>query len=251
MADFGRIIAGFVGGASNTALDLLKEKRDDRREIEKAKLLAQLRLQTDKDLADYQDKIADANVDKDMTTIEDGNVVIRDRQGREVSRRAQTASELESESFTRSERGLKLDTARKGLEKADADIGLAGAQAAYYRSGGSRSGSGTSLDGVDPADVAGLVRDEILYKAKDSISAARKAGVDDSDINVVVDRIIQREKVKGKPNLSSAARQVGDALSLISQGMQPVGKSGDTEFDRSVYDTAKNRFRTQRGLDNL
>ena len=77
MADWGRALAGFAQGASNVALQNITARQEEERDERKARLLARLQVETQKEVADYERRLTLKDADKNFSGAENGNFVYR------------------------------------------------------------------------------------------------------------------------------------------------------------------------------
>lgn len=72
MADIGRMLAGFVQGSTGYAVDRIKAREDEERELRKARLLEELRKDTAKELAIFEENLPSAKLrrEKEMQDME-------------------------------------------------------------------------------------------------------------------------------------------------------------------------------------
>lgn len=250
MSSLGRIVAGFIGGASGTALDFIKEEQKDKRELRKAELLQKLRLQTDKELADYQHRIDQSNLDKDLTTVEDGKVVMRDKAGNVKFTRDQTALEQEDVNWTRRKRSLDEKKVLSDIASTDADIGLKGAQAGYYSRGNRDSLGG--LEGLSVNDLRKLNFEKLKSDYRSEIKEVVNLGVPEGVINDQIQNIITR---RGANKLDDAGMEEAvSGMLQILKGSYVKNANGTTTLDKDAALKAKQGYaaavRKSRGLDS-
>lgn len=160
----GNIFAGFVKGAADYGADQIKQRQDAERDMQKAKLLESLRLDTQKELATFQDNLDNKKVSKDLSTPDytNGKVVFRNAKGDVISERPMTPDEMQAHSMdvqkdqlgmaniqseidTRGE-SLKNDRTRLGLEAQRVGIEAANSRRAAEKEGlDNRSAKGKKL----------------------------------------------------------------------------------------------------------
>jgi hypothetical protein len=141
---------GFLAGASGQALDFMKSRQDDERELRKTKMLQELRRDTAVFLADYKEKLDEGKVDKDLSGFDSstGEYVSRDNRGREVGRRADPGMAQDLD-YKRKMQGLQLDAQRANIDQSRASAEASRASAARSRTGGRGGLDGSGFDTDD------------------------------------------------------------------------------------------------------
>lgn len=249
MADLGRIVAGFIGGASGTALEFIKANEEDKRELRKAELLQKLRLQTSKELADYQQKLDQSELDKDLTTIEGNEVVMRDKAGNIIRRRAQTEGEKELESYNRESRSLDLEGSRAKIRSLNASASADAARGRAY----DRQDAG-GLDSLSDEEKASIISEQIFQEIRSGAEGAAKAATSAGTPDYIIDGIISdvAAAVKEKRiGTAEAVRQARDAIDQIGSAYTKGTEFEPPKFDRDLYDSNKRQraaYRKARGL---
>jgi hypothetical protein len=115
MSTAGRIFAGAVKGVSKYGLDQLEQRQEEEREVRKAKLLNDLRMSTEKELATFEYDMKSKLGDKAFSSADEKDFIIRNSEGKEVGRRALTAAEIQ-------ERNMSLDKDRLDVENVRSQI---------------------------------------------------------------------------------------------------------------------------------
>lgn len=93
MADWGRALAGFAQGASNVALQNITARQEEERDERKARLLARLQVETQKEVADYERSLTLKDADKNFSGAENGKFVYRNRESAVLGYRPLTKEE--------------------------------------------------------------------------------------------------------------------------------------------------------------
>lgn len=169
-------LLGFIKGASGTALDTIRAREEDERAVKKAEFLAKLQAETQRELEDYREQLAAARPDDKMSGADygRGKFVVRDRAGGMLSERDLTSDEMESYKLGREKERLGLDATRANIRQSNAAARASDANAEYTRSGKGGKG-GRSLDKVDEAPDDFDRANELLYRYKTEVDAAREA----------------------------------------------------------------------------
>lgn len=158
---------GFLKGASTTALDSIQQREKDEREEKKLQLLEQMRRETAKYVADYEDLLANQRVDDDLTD-EDfttGKRTLRNRRGEVLGTTDISASD-------RQKYQMGLDQASLTQEATRANIDQSRASAASSRAYASSLDSKNDKDDeISDADVA----NELMYRYSDDINEIQRS----------------------------------------------------------------------------
>lgn len=154
MSTAGRIFAGAVKGVSKYGLDQIEQRQEEDREVRKAKLLNDLRMATEKDLATFNYNLKKDEADKNFSSADEDFYILRNSRGEEVGKRALTAAE-------KRERALSLD--KDELEVANIKDQIRSRQ-------------------VGDAREARYTDASIANMGKDKAAAEKLASTDDADI---------------------------------------------------------------------
>jgi hypothetical protein len=113
----GNLIAGFVKGASDYGADQIKQRQEADRELQKTKLLEQLRLDTEKEMAVFRDNLDNKKVSKELSSPDytRGKLVFRNAKGDVTSERDLTPDELQAHSMDTQKDQLGLDNVRSEI----------------------------------------------------------------------------------------------------------------------------------------
>ena len=180
MAGFGSLIAGFVKGASDYGVDQIKRRQDAEQEIEKAKLLERLRLDTQKELETFREQLTANDVDKDLSSPDfaRGKLVFRNKKGDITRERDLTADEIQAHKLDTEKATLGLDNTRSEIASRAHDDANADARLALDRASTSQSIAESKHRMAKDGDLDGTkVLSKEYNNAKDELT---KAGVNPS-----------------------------------------------------------------------
>lgn len=217
---------GFLAGASKTALDSIQSRENDEREIKKAKMMEQMKLETAKYLANFDDLLASKHPDNAMTEIdyEKGTETLKNRDGKvlSVGQLSQAKKEEHDLGLRKEESGLAKDAA--SIRSLDASAAssyssqrLQDRTDPNIRSGGSSSKAPTDAERADA----------LFYLNRDMV---KEAGQTDG-INPTAPRILAAQTIAA----AKAAQRAGvdfDPNSHFALGMENLIAQART-VDRS------------------
>lgn len=225
-----RGLIAFIGGAANKGSEILDRQEQQRRDEEKAKLLAQLQLDTSKILAEFQEKIASRRGDAKMSGTDGTDFITRNANGEELGRRALTSTELEDRETSRQKASLDMESTRgeidyrRGMlretERSNrAQEGLAAARIAAARDSASSSSSSSSTDGMSTSN---LITNQLLEQFQAEVEDASKKGIPLSYIRSVAqnvaDAALSRADVNGTLNADDIRNNFLKSLNAAYSG---------------------------------
>lgn len=169
----------FVGGFALSTLDSIQKREAYNREIEKAKMLEQLRTEQAKELADYQELINRRKPSKDLssTDFESGKRVLRNEYGEKIGELDVTASdkfayEAEKRKAQLDEENTRSQIASRNRDDARQDRSTNAYIRSLDRQGRSDTGGSGKNGEVTDIDRA----NELMYRYKGEVDATVKSG---------------------------------------------------------------------------
>lgn len=180
----GSILAGFVKGAADYGADQIKQRQAAEQEMAKTKMLEQLRLETEKEMATFRDNLDNNKVSKDLSTPDytNGKVVFRNAKGDVISERPMTPDELQAHSMDVQKDQLSLDNVKseinaRGVAQAH-DAERIGLERQSLGISASRERREAAKDGLDTRSAAG--KPLLLKEYSNTIQELTKAGANPS-----------------------------------------------------------------------
>lgn len=188
MADYGRALTGFVKGFADTGLEGLRSRQKEEADIRKAKLLSQLKLETSKELAEFEVDIANRRVDKQQTQFDlgAGKKRLYNTEGTMIGEQDLTDYEKQQLSREGEKSSLELQNIRSQIAERGAsgrrqDQELALRRRALDRGGSETGDLKTLADRISVANAItqnlgkqGFQDDEILAARQQLLEGARK-----------------------------------------------------------------------------
>lgn len=242
------LLAGFVSGASKYGLDQLSRQQEEEREIRKLKLLEQLRKDTAKEMAEFQDQLNRKKPDKDMSTddLTTGKRTLRNEYGEEVGSLDLPASVLEQYKAKAEEAALDRQYKTKQIENFDADNRRADEQLEIARGNLGISQARLALDkqiraaeakgNQDKADSIS-VGQEIIYRNAKVADDLIRAGVPAEVVQKTAAMSAAQAKARGG-GMSDAQLIFLDAASRLRASADPAS-TGD--FSRRFLEARKTK----------
>lgn len=132
---FGNLFAGFVKGASDYGVDQIKRRQDAEQELEKQKLLEKLRLDTQEELATFQDKLTSGDVEKGISSPDyaRNKLVYRNKKGEVISERDLTPDEIQAHDLETKTSQAALDNTQSAIASRAHDDAIQGERLALDR----------------------------------------------------------------------------------------------------------------------
>lgn len=227
MADWGRALAGFAQGASNVALQNITARQEEERGERKARLLARLQVETQKEVADYERSLTLKDADKNFSGAENGKFVFRNREAtvlrdRPLTKEEEYALDKERRDFDYKAGQDRIDNARNDALLADqrARTGIL-----------AREQSARGADAQKSGKVGvGEIAEALIANNKDVIESADKIGMSPEILKRLAYIVATRRADKGDTDLYSVQSHfLGDV-----QYMRERGSSGGT-FSLDTY----------------
>lgn len=250
MADWGELGAGFLKGFSDYTSKQMAADRDQQRAIERAKLLEELRASTDERLAEFRAKLDARQTDKDLSGLEGDEMVLRDKDGNEKSRRAATADEREARDRTRAKADLDMRKGEADIRQSDAAIRQGDERNALTRRGqdldfqASRERTAASIansratNATDAGSgVGGGSSTAIGYQLtslnEDSVEQAAKNGVPREMIQRAAAQVAAQHLASGKRDVAKMNDDFLRALTILRRGIEGTGN--EATWSLSTY----------------
>lgn len=251
MADWGTIGAGFLKGSADYMVDTIRTQQDEERKARQAKLLEELRMSTEKQLATFRDKMERARVDKDFSGAEGEEFVYRNKDGSETSRRGLSATEIEARDFQRTERANKIRAADQEIKASDAGIRQGDERLALTRRGQdmdaaqSRERNSIARMAADSKTSAGDTSDvsatSIGYQLTDlnnsAVEQAMKAGVPREEIQRMAQIVAAGSLARGDKNVESMNNKFLRGLAELRKGIDGTGQ--DATWSLSTFNKTR------------
>jgi hypothetical protein len=213
-------LTNFIGGVADYGLDQIKTRQANEQEMKKAKMLAQLRLETDKELATFTNDLEQQNTDSKASgpDLQQGVYIYRDKQGNEKSRRPLTDTEkqevglalkkdqLDVENVQSTISSRAADDARAnaslGLERLRTNDSLATGKATRASLDGTKNSGTGSSSGID--DRA----NELLYRNKAiQEDLVRNYGIGADAVAMLAANSVAEAAARNKPELAESIFQ--------------------------------------------
>lgn len=245
---FGEGLAAFGKGAADYTVNSIEDQRKADMEMKKAKLLAELQAATEERLAQFRESLLRNRTDKDLSGAEGDEMVYRDAEGAEKSRRALTADEKEARQRGRDKADLEKRQGEASIRASDASIRQGDERNALTRRGQdldySAAMARTSLSkigSVDDNDLMGNSSTGIGYKLtgmnKSIVDNAVKSGVPAERIQQLASIVVSRALAKGERNLDKINSDFLDGLTALRDGIEGTGDSAT--WSLSTYNANK------------
>ena len=227
MADWGRALAGFAQGASNVALQNITARQEEERDERKARLLARLQVETQKEVADYERSLTLKDADKNFSGAENGKFVYRNRESTVLGDRPLTKEEE-----------YALDKERRDFDyKAEQDKITNAHNAAMLADQKTRTGILAREQAARGADAkksgkvgVGEMAEALIADNKDVIESANGVGMSPEILKRLAYIVSARRADKGDTDLYSVQSHFLEAV----QYMRDRGSEGGT-FSLDTY----------------
>lgn len=219
MADWGRALAGFVQGSSNYALQNITAQQEEQRAERKARLLARLQVETQKEVAEFERQMTLKNADRNFSGAEGDKYVYRNIEGKALDSR--DLSEEEKYSLGKEKREFEYRAGQDKLANARADAQLADQRARtglmarelQLKSAGAAGGNG----GSGKVGV-GEIAEALIANNKDVIESADKIGMSPEVIKRLAYNISARRAAKGDTDLYSVQDHFLKSVQILREG---------------------------------
>lgn len=222
--DWGRFALGFVGGAANYGAKQIEDRQKSEEELRKEKMLMELRVQTEKEMAVFNHDLTQHDTDSKQSgpDLATGKYIYRDSDGNVRSTRDLTDSEKTALTQDQSKGNLELDNLksqissrahddsisdqRLSLDKVQtaASVAASRASAAHsYAEIGALDGTKNSGLHGGPAvtNSLGDRAHEVLYQNKDVVDQMVKAGYPADQLAILANEAVKQAAAKGDAGL--------------------------------------------------
>ena len=227
MADWGRALAGFAQGASNVALQNITARQEEERDERKARLLARLQVETQKEVADYQRSLTLKDADKNFSGAENGKFVYRNRESTVLGDRPLTKEEEYALDKDRRDFDYKAEQDRITNARNDALLADQRARTGIL----AREQSARGADAKKSGKVGvGEIAEALITNNEDVIESADKAGMSPEITKRLAYIVSARRADKGDTDLYSVQSHFLEAV----QYMRDRGSSDGT-FSLDTY----------------
>lgn len=187
-----RNVKNFIAGFANATLDSIQKREAYERDLQKARMLEELRTSQAKELADYQELLDRKKVSKDLTEADytSGKRTLRNAYGEKLGELEITPGEILEYEQDKTKQELELENIRSTIESRARD------DARQDRSTNAYIGSLDRQGKKDEEDVTDMDRaNELLYRYKSEASEAAKSGnISESAIRMAAIEIIRNSK---------------------------------------------------------
>lgn len=167
----------FIGGFALTTLDQIQKREADQRDIEKAKMLQQLRLEQEKEMFEYQDLLNRSKPDKAMSTDDfgTGKRNLRNEYGQDIGTMDLPSSAIDEYKSKKQKDDLDIQNVKSQIEsRTRDDVRQERSTNAYIGSLDRQAATGSGTAGaITHTDRA----NEIKFRQKDIVDSLRDSGV--------------------------------------------------------------------------
>ena len=249
----GEGIASFAQGASKYAVNAIEDQRKADMELKKAQVLADLQAATEERLAQFREKILRDRTDKDLSGAEGDEMVYRDAEGREKSRRGLTADEKEARQRSRDKDDLERKKGEASIRASDAQIRQGDERNALTRRGqdlnyaanmARNSSMGKGAGGLDSYGDTGSAMGigyQLTGMNKSIVDNAVKAGVPAERVQQLANIVVSRALAKGERNLDVINSDFLDGLTELRKGVEGTGDNAAWSLSTYNANTASRR----------
>ena len=218
MADWGRALAGFVQGSSNVALQNITAQQEEERAERKARLLARLQVETQKEVAEFERQMALKTADKNFSGAEGDKFVYRNMEGKALSDRALSEDEKYAIGKDKREFNYRAEQDRLANARADAQLadqrartGLMGAEL-KLKSAGAAGGTSGGKVGV------GEIAEALIANNKDVIESADKVGMSPEIIKRLAYNVSARSLARNNTDMYSIQDTFLKSVQIMREG---------------------------------
>lgn len=261
MSTLGLLAAGALKGYADKKVEYLDAREEEERQKRKAKFLEQLRLDTNKEMADYQEMLAAKRPDEKMSTIDyaTGKFTQRDRSGNIISERNLTDAEKSEYERGIQKENLGMEATRAQIRNLDADNARADREEVRREKESSLSRSLTAkqikaLDAEADGKTVGSfdMGRQIVEDYDKVVAGAIRDGVPEDDIARLAARAAANAKARNQ-GYNTAQQYFLEGLRMYKSGVVAPKNEEDAAkkptFDQAKARQAINRYRAARGLD--
>ena len=244
---------GFLKGAATTSLDRLEKRDEAEREMRKQELLAKVRLETARDLADYEDLLASRKVDKNLSSADydSGEFVNRNMKGEEIGRRTLTQDEITARATEQAKDTLALENVRSQIEDRKSDQAYKRDSLAVQREGHDLQRQRIGLDkrALDAADAGGR-NESGSYNVGSEIMRANEKTVADAISDGIPGEEIAKLAASAAANAKARQQGYNEATQYFIEGIRLLrsGVTSERGFDSDAAGSTINDRRNALGL---
>lgn len=256
---------GFLRGAAATGLDRIDAREEEERYNRKAQLLERLRMDTQKELADYEDLLASGKGDKNFSGADEGRgkFINRNNKGDTISERDLTANELAELKAGRDKDSLDAEWKREQIAASKAQTAREAREAKARIAELNRRGLDGSGSEDDPNADSFSIGEELIKSSKHVTDDLLKAGVPGTEVArfaaitaANARQSVKEGKLKQDQAWAEAQRRFADGARMLKEAVRKsdeVDAEGKPTF---IYDDqagldAINKRRTSMGLDTF
>lgn len=259
---------GFLKGAATGLTDQIDKRQEFEREQRKQELLTRLRVETQKEVADYEELLRSKRADDKQSGFDEerGKYVIRNDMGQEIGARDITSTERQGIQADRDKTQQEAEYKRAQIDNLREDnaisrerLGIERMNAATNRMNANTNSKGASggLDATgDNRNQSGSfnVGSEII-RANDKIVADLiKVGVPAEEVTKMAARAAANAKAR-KQDFNAAQQYFVEGARFLREGANELAaaKEEDPGSKKNFGGTtveAVNKYRTSKGLEN-
>jgi len=244
--DFAQGIAAFTKGFADDQVNQINEQRRMDMEMRKAELLEKLRAETEERMLKMRDKIEANRTSVELSGTDGNDMIYRNRDGAEKSRRALTDSEREAIKRQQRESELSAQVKEANIRASDATIRQGDERNALTRRGqdldaqAARERLSLSKVGADSSTAAGTST-EFGYQLTALNDSAVKQAMDDDkvpreEIQRMATIIAAQHLARGEKNVEKMNDAFLKGLSVLRRGAEGSGQDRvwtNEQFNRS------------------
>lgn len=229
----------FVGGFALGMLDGIQKREATEREIQKEKILMQLRADQEKELFTYKDLLErrkpDAKFsDSDYTT---GKTTLRNSYGEEVGTIDVPASEKAKYDFEQKKQSLDLENISSQIaSRARDDARQERSTNAYIGSldrAGAATSAGSTLSGPGGTATTSDRANEIAFRQKTLVDDLVRSGVPADAVQLTIIKSLKQAAARGKPP-SAAEEYFISAADILRKAYQKGGMSENNNTLKNI-----------------
>lgn len=217
---------GFLKGAATNQLDRLEKRDEAERQARKEELLAKVRLETQKDLADYEDLIASKKVSKDLSSADydSGTYRMRNAKGEDIGERQLTQSERDAYAADQEKEKLGLENIRSQIADRESDQAYKRESLAVQREGQNLQRQRMALDktlasGTGPNESGSYsVGAEIMRAQEKTVADVIADGVPGEEVARLAAAAAANAKARGQ-GYNEANQYFLEGLRLLRSGV--------------------------------
>lgn len=253
---------GFLKGAATGLSDSIDKRQDFEREQRKQELLTKLRLQTEKEVADYNELIRSKRADDKQSGFDEstGKYIIRNDMGQQIGERDATTNELQAIADERNKtqqetryRDAQIRNLDEDNRRADANLAINRMNADTARMNATTTRKGLDSQGGDERNQVGSfnVGAEII-RANDKVAQDLiSKGVPAEEVSRLAARAAANAKAR-KQDFNAAQQYFLEGARLLRSAVKeadPADPSSKRSYSDQVGVDAINKYRAGKGLE--